>query len=208
MNEILSLASSGLAFFIVAISPGPATLSNATIAMSHGRRPSLIYSLGLSTGLLFWGIVAATGMGAVLQGSLYVLMTLKVLGGLYLLWLAWQSARSALGGESPQRETVGDGDQRWFLRGLILNLSNPKSVIAWMAALSVGLGPNAGLALVVGATAICVCVGFAVNALYSLVFSVSGMMRAYQQARRRINAAVSLLFTAAGVGLIRSAFVD
>jgi len=73
MIDPLSLASTGLAFFLVAVSPGPATLSNSTIAMSHGRKTSLIYGAGLSTGLVFWGVIAASGMGALLQSSLYVL---------------------------------------------------------------------------------------------------------------------------------------
>ena len=204
--DLLSLMSSGMAFFIVAVSPGPATVSNATIAMSHGRKTSLIYGAGLSTGLVFWGLIAATGMGAVLQGSWYVLMVLKVLGGVYLLWLAYQSGRAAW--HSNADVTVVASEHRWFLRGLVLNMSNPKSVIAWMAALSIGMGSNADSSAVIAATFVCIMVGFATNALYSIVFSFDGMMLVYQRLRRRINAVVATLFTAAGFGMIRSAFTD
>ncbi|WP_227986288.1 hypothetical protein [Salinivibrio sp. VYel1] len=69
MTGVLSLVSIGFAFFVVAVSPGPANISNATIAMSKGRKVSLVYGAGLSIGLLFWGIVAASGLGVVLQGS-------------------------------------------------------------------------------------------------------------------------------------------
>ncbi|WP_223294979.1 hypothetical protein [Marinomonas mediterranea] len=55
MNDFVSLVSIGMAFFVVAVSPGPATISNATVAMSHGRKVSFIYGLGLSCGLVFWG---------------------------------------------------------------------------------------------------------------------------------------------------------
>ncbi len=84
---MLSLLNIGLAFFVIAVSPGPANISNATIAMSLGRKISLIYGAGLSVGLVFWGLVAASGFGMILQSSVYLLMTLKVFGGLYLLWL-------------------------------------------------------------------------------------------------------------------------
>ncbi|WP_052261532.1 LysE family translocator [Ruegeria sp. ANG-S4] len=204
MIDLASLAVSALAFFVVAVSPGPANISNAAVAMSYGRKTSLIYGAGLSCGLVFWGLVAASGMGAVLQGSLYVLMVLKVLGGLYLLWLAWQSGRSALRSDAGKVATPDKG--RWFWRGLILNLSNPKSVIAWMAALSVGLGPNDGILAVAAATLVCVIAGFINNALYSLLFSVSGMMAGYRRLRRRIDGVVAGLFAIAGLGLIRSAF--
>lgn len=202
--DIAALIASAVAFFIVAVSPGPANISNAAIAMTHGRSISLKYGAGLSCGLVFWGVIAASGMGAVLQGSLYLLMTLKVLGGAYLLWLAWQSGRSALRRE--QRMASPSAQGRWFLRGLILNLSNPKSVIAWMAALSVGLGPDDGLAAVAVATLVCSAVGFFNNALYSFMFSVNGMMVGYRRFRRMIDGAVAGLFAVAGLGLIRSAF--
>lgn len=206
MIDLVSLASTGLAFFIVAVSPGPATLSNAAIAMSHGRKTSLVYGAGLSCGLVFWGLIAATGMGAVLQGSLYLLSTLKVLGGFYLLWLAYQSGRSAF--QDTPKNTAMVREKRWFLRGLILNMSNPKSAIAWMAALSIGLSANADLSSVVAATVVCIAVGFVTNALYSILFSFNGMMRGYRRFRRKIDGVVAFLFAAAGLGLIRSAFSD
>ena len=204
MIDLTSLAVTALAFFIVAVSPGPANISNAAIAMSYGRRISLIYGVGLSCGLVFWGLIAASGMGAVLQSSLYVLMVLKVLGGLYLLWLAWQSGRSALRPDATGVSVPASG--KWFWRGLVLNLSNPKSVIAWMAALSVGLGPDDGLLSVAAATLICIAAGFLNNFLYSMLFSVSGMMAGYRRFRRWIDGVVAGLFAVAGLGLIRSAF--
>ncbi len=205
MIDFVSLSVSAVAFYAVAVTPGPANLSNATIAMSHGRKISLIYSLGLSFGLVFWGLIAASGMGAVLQGSVYLLMALKILGGLYLLWLALLTARSANQADS-DAPPPSSSEKRWFLRGLILNVSNPKSVIAWMAALSVGLDANDGLQAVIATAIVCAAVGFINNALYSYVFSIAGMMRVYRRFRRRIDGLAAVLFSLAGFGLIRSAF--
>ena len=204
MIDLVSLVSTGLAFFVVAVSPGPANISNATIAMSRGRKTSFIYSLGLTSGLVFWGLIAASGMGAVLQSSLYLLMILKVLGGLYLLWLAYLSARSAWQSE-PENLNSANG-KNWFVKGLVLNISNPKSVIAWMAALSIGLDSNDGIGSVIAATGICIAAGFTANMLYTTLFSISGMMNGYQHCRRWINGIVAGLFAIAGAGLIRSAF--
>ena len=204
MIEPVSLASIALAFFIVTVSPGPATISNATIAMHYGRRISLRYSAGLSCGLAFWGLVAASGMGAVLQSSVHLLTMLKIVGGLYLLWLALQSARSAWRPETTNTSIASR--KKWFVQGLLLNVSNPKAVLAWMAALSVGLDSNDGIYAVAIATALCMALGFAINALYSIVFSVGGMMRAYQRCRRWADGVVAGLFALAGLGLIRAAF--
>ncbi|MDX1810271.1 MAG: LysE family translocator [Sulfurospirillaceae bacterium] len=204
MFASLPLASAAFAFFVIAVSPGPATISNATIAMNYGRSASLRYSSGLSLGLIFWGMIAASGMGVVLQGSLYVLMILKILGGLYLFWLAFSSARSARRKEAEDIRVLKD--HRWFLRGLLLNMSNPKSVIAWMAALSIGINLHDDIYTLVITVAVCILVGFVTNAMYSVVFSIQGMMTWYRSFRRRIEAVTSGIFALAGFGLIRSAF--
>jgi threonine efflux protein len=204
MDGSISIASTVLAFFIVTISPGPATISNATIAMRHGRKIGFLYGAGLSCGLSFWGLIAASGMGTILQKSLYVLIILKVFGGLYLLWLAFLSARSALRPKSESMYVFRK--QNWFLQGLILNMSNPKAVIAWMAALSIGLNSNDGIYLLVISTSICIFIGFIVYTLYSVLFSIGGVMLWYKRWSRWVSGTMSGLFTLAGFGLIRSAF--
>lgn len=210
------------AFLVVTVSPGPANLAAAAVALRHGRRPGLIFGAGLATGLAFWGVVAATGMGQVLAASETALIALKLFGGLYLLWLAFQSALAAraaarAAGYTPDvhAETVqaavpepdaAGGGGRWFLGGLTLNLSNPKAVFAWMAALAMGLGGTADAGFVATATALCMALGFANYALHALVFSLAHMTAAYRRAARGINAAVAGLFALAGLGLLRSAF--
>lgn len=203
MIDLGSLVTVGVAFWIVAATPGPANISNAAIAMRYGRRASLIYGLGLSVALILWGILAATGLGAVLQTSAVLLSILKVLGGCYLLWLAWQSGRSAMTADQAANVEIGAG--RWFWRGVILNLSNPKSVIAWMAALSMGLDPSDTLGAVVATTLVCIIVAVFNNFSYSMLFSMAGMMAAYRRLRRWIDGAASALFALGGFTLIRSA---
>lgn len=208
MIDMVSLISIGFAFFIVAISPGPANISNATVAMSKGRKVSLVYGAGLSMGLLLWGIVAASGLGVILQGSIYLLMCLKIAGGMYLLWLAYLSLKSSFDSSlaSSQNETQETGYRSWFVRGFILNSSNPKTVVAWMAALSVGMGASNDVISLIAAVFTCMLVGFFVNATYSLLFSLNGVMSGYQRVSHWVDRFVSGMFAIAGLGLLRSAF--
>lgn len=201
IDTILPVA---LAFFIVTISPGPANLAVATIAMRQGRRAGQVFGLGLSLGLAFWGIVAASGMGAILQASANALFLMKLLGGLYLLWLAVQSVRSTLRTTQVQDTQIKSG--RWFWQGLLLNMSNPKAVVAWMAALSVGLNAEGGLLQIIVLTGICIAIGFANYAGYAMAFSLPGIMSGYQRINRWVEGTVAVLFAAAGLGLLRSAF--
>jgi threonine/homoserine/homoserine lactone efflux protein len=176
--------------------------------MSKGRRTSLIYGAGLSTGLVFWGIIAASGMGAILQSSIYLLMVLKIFGGIYLLRLAYLSGKEAMKFNSAKIEMIDENvaGKNWFFRGVVMNISNPKTVIAWMATLSVGLGSNDGVFSLVSGLVVCMIVGFATNAMYSIFFSYRGVMNWYQHASRWVNGVTSFLFSIAGIGLLHSAF--
>lgn len=193
-----------LAFFIVTVSPGPANIATATVAMRYGRSEGLLFGAGLSLGLAFWGLIAASGLGAVLQTSAHLLTIMKVLGGLYLLWLAFQSGRDALRGSEAKAASVKQG--RWFLRGLLLNLSNPKAVVAWMAALSMGMAADSGGEQVVLATTICAALGLLNYTSYALAFSMPHFMAGYRRFQRRVEGMVAGLFALAGLSLIRSAF--
>ena len=160
--------------------------------------------MGLSCGLAFWGLVAGSGMGAVLQSSAYLLTILKILGGLYLFWLAYQAARSAW--QADQQFKTVSRNRSWFLQGILLNLSNPKAVFAWMAALSVGLSSNDNVYAIATATLACIAAGLVGNLLYSIVFSIGGVMQTYRRIRRWVDGAVAGMFAFAGFSLIRSSF--
>lgn len=191
------------AFLIVTVSPGPANLACAAVAMRAGRRAGIAFGIGLSLGLAFWGVLAACGLGAVLQTSEWVLAGLKLFGAAYLFWLALGSAWASARLDVPER--AGPSGDRWVLQGLLLNLSNPKAVFAWMAALTVGLDASAAAGSVVPATVLCAGIGLANYLLWAALFSVPPVMQGYRRARRRIELVLAGLFALAGFGLLRSA---
>ncbi|WP_299472590.1 LysE family translocator [uncultured Roseibium sp.] len=202
--DIADLTTILAAFLVVTISPGPANIAVATVAMRSGRKLGLQFGFGLGVGLAFWGMVAASGLGAVLQASETVLYIFKFFGGCYLLWLAFQSARAAAASVKPVTENVSRG--KWFVRGLVLNLSNPKAVVAWMAALSVGLDIEAPIEQLAAPLVLCAMIGFLNYFGHALAFSHPGFMTAYLRLRRWIDSVVAGLFATAGSSLVASVF--
>lgn len=203
MSDLANLLPVLTTFFVVAASPGPATLATATVSMQAGRSNGMRFGAGLGVGLAFWGLIAATGLGTVLHASSIVLIAMKLLGGVYLLWLAYSSLRSAKRATAHFPEMNGAG--KWFIRGLVLNLSNPKAVVAWMATLSLGFSDNSSAWQVATATLLCVGLGLSIYAGYVIVFSTDRAMQIYSRSRRWIDRTVAALFAVAGLGLIRSA---
>ncbi|WP_297781265.1 LysE family translocator [uncultured Roseovarius sp.] len=200
MAEPLGFLSAALAFTVIAASPGPANLAAASVAMAAGRAKGMRFALGLGLGLFFWGMLAAMGLGAVLQSSGWALSILKILGAGYLFWLALHSLRAARLGNSTM--AVRAAPRRLFWSGLMLNLSNPKAVFAWMATLSLGIGGSGQgfLPLML----LCGLIGLINYVVWVALFSTGVMMRGYLRARRWIDATVGLLLGAAGVSLLRS----
>lgn len=198
--DIGGLLAIVFAFAIVTASPGPAILALATCAMASGRQTALRFGLGLATGLSLWGIVAATGLGVVLLASELILLALKLAGAAYLLWLAFSAFRAA----SDTQDQVPKL-QFSFVSGLVFNCLNPKAVVAWMAALSMGLSPDAGIGSLLVATLCCALAAIVINLTIAVGFSMPGMMSFYGRFKRRIQLVSSGLFALAGGALIRSA---
>jgi threonine efflux protein len=195
-------------YVIASASPGPSNMAIMGVAMSQGRAPAVVLAAGVLTGSQFWAILAATGISTILSAYAGALVALKIAGGLYLLYLAYRSARSALAATRPQTfsgAVVSRVDYAaLYRRGVLLHLTNPKAILAWMAIMTLGLKPDAApytLAAILGG---CLVLGLIVNGGYALIFSTSPMVYAYQKARRWIEGTLAVFFGFAGLRLLCS----
>lgn len=196
------------AYVIAAGSPGPSTMRIMGVAMDQGRQAALTFAVGIATGSIFWGLMAATGVSAIMARYAEALIVLKVLGGLYLIFLALKAGRAAL---SPDRVSVGAAPAAvpverlaLYRRGLLMHLTNPKSVLAWIALVTLGLGADATWHDTAAILAGCAVLSFSVFCGYAIVFSTAPMVRLYRKARRWIQGILALFFGAAGIGLLIS----
>jgi threonine/homoserine/homoserine lactone efflux protein len=89
-----------------------------------------------------------------------------------------------------------------FRRGVVLNLTNPKAVLAWTAVLALGLGPAAGASALTVTTLACSLLGMAIYVTYALAFSRPPVRTAYRAGRRTIDAVAGVLFGYAGLRLL------
>ncbi len=195
-----------MAYVIAAGSPGPSNMRIMGVAMNQGRRAALFLATGVISGSIFWGLMAATGVSAVLTRYAEALFVLKILGGLYLLYLAYKAGKSALirdeqmAGEVVVRER--QSGVALYKRGLLMHLTNPKSILGWIALMTLGLGPQASVATVATILAGCAVLSVTIFFGYALLFSTAPMVRLYRRARRGIEGTLALFFGAAGLKLL------
>ena len=196
------------AYTIAAGSPGPSTMRIMGVAMHQGRQAALAFAAGVVTGSIFWGLMAATGVSALLTRYAQTLIVLKILGGLYLLFLAFKAGRAALtSDEAAARSTPNEAAPSClalYRRGLLLHLSNPKAILAWIALLTLGLGSNAAPQSVVVILGGCFVLSITIFCGYALVFSTAPMVRLYRRARRWIEGVLAGFFAFAGLRLLLS----
>lgn len=194
------------AYLIATGSPGPSTMAIMGVSMRQGRAAGASLAAGVVTMSFTWGLIAASGLSAVLTRYAQALVILRIAGCLYLLWLAFKSASAALRAQDDPTETAAPtlGYFALYRRGVLMHLGNPKAVLSWLALMSLGVGPQAAadwVALVFGG---CVLLGVVIFFGYALLFSTRPMVRGYARARRWIEGALSLVFAGAGLRLLFS----
>jgi threonine efflux protein len=191
------------AFFLAVASPGPSNLAVMATSMERGRRAGLTLALGVTTGSLTWGILAAIGVSTLVVAHPGALYAIKIVGGLYLLFLAWRSARSAMRADMPPPKTAVSG-HRTYLRGYLMHLTNPKAILSWTAIIALGLRPDAPVAIVYAIIIGCLLISLLINQGYAILFSSAPMIAGYRRIRRRAEACLAAFFAFASFKLLTS----
>ncbi|MEV6772646.1 LysE family translocator [Nocardia sp. NPDC051030] len=141
MSISLLLSFIGLCV-LLSVTPGPDTFLVLKFAVA-GRRPAIAAAFGSSLGGLVWAVVVAAGVAALLEQSATAYRTLKVIGGIYLVYLG---IRALLAHRKSRRESESSLDSEItrahessvrsaFAAGLLSCIFNPKVGLFYLAVL-------------------------------------------------------------------------
>ncbi len=143
MIPIETIAIFFAASITLGLAPGPDNIFVLTQSALYGRKAGILVTLGLCTGLLIHTAAVALGIAAIFQTSVLAFNILKIIGALYLLYLALQAFRA-----SPTTlDEEGKQELLWhklYRRGIIMNITNPKVVIFFLAFLPQFADPSLG----------------------------------------------------------------
>jgi len=147
-----------------------------------------------------WGLASALGMGALMLAHGWVFMALKIIGALYLGYLALKSLRSACTPRALQdRAPLKGGLRRVYAKSVAIHLTNPKAILAWGAIYAIALPAGAPLSAVLLLFAQLLAVSCVVFIGYGLLFSTPRIVAAYRRARRWFEGGFAVMFGAASV---------
>ena len=133
------------AALIVILIPGPLSLLMVSNSLNYGLRRSLPAFLGGVSASICLLSASALGLGALLLASERLFGLLKIVGALYLFYLAWQSwqaSRQAARPASAEEQPVNPGFRLLFWKAFGLGASNPKDILFFAAFLPQFISPN------------------------------------------------------------------
>lgn len=187
----------------ISVSPGAGAIQSMATGLTHGVRRGYWSILGLEIGLMLQLALVAIGLGAAVAGSIVAFNIIKWIGVAYLIYLAvrqWRTATIDL------REQVGratDSSRTGLVvRGFLVNATNPKGLVFFLAVLPQFVVPTAPLLpqyVAIGATM--VIVDLVVMGLYTgLAVRLLNWLHTPRQ-QTIVNRVFSGLFAAAAVVL-------
>jgi threonine/homoserine/homoserine lactone efflux protein len=127
----------------LALAPGPDNIYVLTQSAIQGRAAGIYVTLGLCTGLLFHTAAVALGVAALFAASGVAFNALKFIGAGYLLYLAWQAIRAGTSDILEERSNAIPS-HHLYARGVIMNVTNPKVAIFFLAFLPQFADPGRG----------------------------------------------------------------
>jgi threonine/homoserine/homoserine lactone efflux protein len=128
---------------LLCLSPGPDNLFVLAQSALYGRAAGLRITLGLCTGLVVHTAAVALGVAALIKSFPLAFNALKYAGAAYLLYLAWRAFRAVPMSLSGDRARQPNGWQL-YRRGIIMNVSNPKVSLFFLALLPQFVDPGRG----------------------------------------------------------------
>ena len=131
---------------LIAVSPGAGAIQSMATGLTHGVRRGYWSILGLEMGLMLQLLLVALGLGALVTSSIVAFNVVKWIGVAYLVYLAVRQWRTAPRDLREQVGTSTDGGRgALVLRGFLVNATNPKGLVFFLAVVPQFVVPTAPL---------------------------------------------------------------
>lgn len=194
MDPVLFIAFlTTTAVFLVV--PGPSVAFATAQAIRHGPRAAFIAVAGDALGTMVHVTVAVVGLTALVALSEMVLPFLQIVGGVFILWMAFNAFRNVGQSSTPVR-TPSDGTTFWA--GFFACVTNPKAIVFFVALFPAFISPDHNV-FIQGAVYGGIFIVF--DAISILAYALLTTAAVHRTASRWLNADVISGFGLTGVGI-------
>jgi len=135
-------------FFLALVSPGPDFMIVSSISLSRGRLEGIKAAAGVAAGIVAYTLVCLLGLSALFMQHVWLVLGIKMCGGLYLAYLGIGLIKSSFATPHAEEVVLADVKKKSaFLAGALTNLTNPKAVAFFASVFALALTPETGFVM-------------------------------------------------------------
>ena len=198
MIPAANLLAFSLTALLIVLLPGPNVLFTIGRALALGRKAALLTVVGTATGMYLQVILVSLGLGVLLEQSIVLMTIVKFAGAAFLVYLGIQAIRHRNDAAKELGEVKPVGAWRSVLEGVVVGVTNPKTIVFFLAILPQFVvhndTPLGAQMLVLGA--IFIALGMIFDSLYA--FAAGAARQWFGKSPKRL----STLGTVGGVAMI------
>jgi threonine/homoserine/homoserine lactone efflux protein len=146
-----------LAHFLALLSPGPDFVLVVKSAIKNNGKNAIGVAIGIASANALYITLCLIGVGSILAASIYVMVGLKIVGGLFLIYLAVQALRAHKSSynnldisDSKNSDVIKTTFLKEFITGFMSGILNPKNLLFYLSLFTVVLTPEIGFAFKLG----------------------------------------------------------
>lgn len=178
------------------VTPGPNNLTGASMGILYGYRKGYKYVLGVAAGFFLIMMLSGLLSGFLIKTIPGFDKTVRILGALYILWLAVGILRTSLAREISSQPLMG------FSNGLLLQFFNPKVMVLGLTLYSSFLAPiTNNFAWLALSAAILGCLAFLVTSTWTIAGSILFQSLKKPAILKTINVVLALLLVYTAIEL-------
>ena len=182
------------------IVPGANVLYITYLAASNNAITAAFASIGIAIGVAIWSSASILGVHILFDSLPQLRVIAKILGVIYLLYIATQLWRANLSDDRPNVPSLSKSSA--IVRGLLVNLTNPKAAMFFGSVFSATLPANPSSVLLISSVIVVVLNSICFHLFLSFAFSRKKVQLGYSRYSRTINRISSALFGCLGFFLL------
>lgn len=192
-------------FTLAMISPGPDFVLISSMALSRGHKAAMQAAAGIAVGVMVYVALTLWGFSLVVHMIGDWIWIVRVLGGLYLIYLGYQLWCASLQ-QQPEHpaatETISKRQNHPFWTGFVTNMTNPKAFAFFTSIFAVALDEPANLATQLTVTVVLMLMPFLWFTAVGYCLSAPPMQQAYRRWSKWIDRAAGTFLALFGLKML------
>lgn len=212
LELVLIFFTVAFAHFLALLSPGPDFVLVVKSAVRNDRSKALGVAAGIASANALYISLCLIGVGAILASSVWLMMVLKVVGGLFLMWLAVQALKAKradyadLSIELEATQIKQTSFLKEFVTGFMSGILNPKNLLFYLSLFTVVLTNDVSLTFKIGLGVWMTLVVFLWDSAIVLLLSTDKVRRQFTRVAYYIDKVTGAILGMVGFSIVRSAF--